>query len=304
MEIRKLNQMFEVLKSKDKKRLVAAYANDAHTIEAVNEAVDRGLIEATLVGDIETIKKVCIELNIDVSKFRLVQEANDGKAAEKAVELINNGEGDILMKGLVNTEKYMKAILNKEKGLMPPRAILSHVTCMENPNYHKLLIYGDVAVLPSPELHEKVAILNYLVQTAHALGIEKPKVAVISASENVSPKIPSSVDAAILSKMADRGQIKGAIVEGPLALDLAIDKESAEIKKMNNPVAGNADCLLFPNIETGNVFYKTNTKLAKAELGAVVAGAKVPCILSSRGDSVMTKLYSIALGALIANIGN
>lgn len=304
MEIRKLNQMFEVLKSKDKKRLVAAYANDAHTIEAVNEAVDRGLIEATLVGDIETIKKVCRELNIDVAKFRLAQEANDGKAAEKAVELINNGEGDILMKGLVNTEKYMKAILNKEKGLMPPRAILSHVTCMENPNYHKLLIYGDVAVLPAPELHEKVAIINYLVQTAHALGIKKPKVAVISASENVSPKIQSSVDAAILSKMADRGQIKGAIVEGPLALDLAIDKESAEIKKMNNPVAGDADCLLFPNIETGNVFYKTNTKLAKAELGAIVAGARVPCILSSRGDSVMTKLYSIALGALIANIGN
>jgi phosphate butyryltransferase len=295
--------MFEVLKSKDKKRLVAAYANDAHTIEAVNDAVERGLIEATLVGDEETIREVCKSHNIDVTKFRIVQEANDGKAAMKAVELIHNGEGDILMKGLVNTEKYMKAILNKEKGLMPPKAILSHVTCLENPNYHKLLVVGDVAVLPAPELHEKVAITNYLVNTAHALGIEKPKVAVISASENVSPKIPSSVDAAILSKMADRGQIKDAIVEGPLALDLAIDKESAEIKKMDNPVAGDADCLLFPNIETGNVFYKANTKLAKAELGAIVAGAKVPCILSSRGDSVMTKLYSIALGALIANLG-
>ncbi|MEA3446292.1 MAG: bifunctional enoyl-CoA hydratase/phosphate acetyltransferase [Bacteroidota bacterium] len=300
MIIHKLNEMFEVLKSKDKKRLIAAYANDAHTIEAVNEAVDRGLIEATLVGDAETIKNVCRKLNIDEEKFKIVQEANDAKAASKAVELINNNQGDILMKGLVNTEKYMKAILNKEKGLMLPKAILSHVTCMENPNYHKLLIVGDVAVLPAPELHEKVAILNYLVETAHALGIEKPKVAVISASENVSPKIPSSVDAAIISKMADRGQIKGAIVEGPLALDLAIDKESAEIKKMDNPVAGDADCLLFPNIETGNVFYKTNTKLANAVLGAFVAGAKVPCILSSRGDSVMTKLYSIALGAMIA----
>ncbi|WP_286019178.1 bifunctional enoyl-CoA hydratase/phosphate acetyltransferase, partial [Candidatus Venteria ishoeyi] len=295
-------EMFDVLKSKDKKRLVAAYANDAHTIEAVNNAVDRGLIEATLVGDEATIKSVCKAENIDVSKFKIVQEDNDAKAASKAVELINNGEGDILMKGLVNTEKYMKAILNKEKGLMPPKAVLSHVTCMENPNYHKLLVFGDVAVLPAPELPEKIAILNYLVKTAQALGIETPKVAVISASESVSPKIQSSVDAAILSKMADRGQIGGAIVEGPLALDLAIDKESAEIKKMTNPVAGDADCLLFPNIETGNVFYKTNTKLANAELCAVVAGAKVPCILSSRGDSVTTKLYSIALGAMIANL--
>ncbi|SEH05524.1 Phosphate acetyltransferase [Candidatus Venteria ishoeyi] len=282
--------------------MVAAYANDAHTIEAVNNAVDRGLIEATLVGDEATIKSVCKAENIDVSKFKIVQEDNDAKAASKAVELINNGEGDILMKGLVNTEKYMKAILNKEKGLMPPKAVLSHVTCMENPNYHKLLVFGDVAVLPAPELPEKIAILNYLVKTAQALGIETPKVAVISASESVSPKIQSSVDAAILSKMADRGQIGGAIVEGPLALDLAIDKESAEIKKMTNPVAGDADCLLFPNIETGNVFYKTNTKLANAELCAVVAGAKVPCILSSRGDSVTTKLYSIALGAMIANL--
>ncbi len=304
MTIRKLDEMFDVLKSKDTKRLVAAYANDAHTIEAVSEAVDKGLIEATLVGDEETIKKVCAEEDIDVSKFRIVQESNDAKAAVRAVDLINNGEGDILMKGLVNTEKYMKAILNKEKGLMPPKAILSHVTCMENPNYHKLLVVGDVAVIPLPELPEKVAILNYLVKTARALGIDKPKVAVISASESVSPKIQSSVDAAILSKMADRGQIQGAIVEGPLALDLAIDNESAQIKKMDNPVAGDADCLLFPNIESGNVFYKTNTKLGNAVLGAVVAGAKVPCILSSRGDSVLTKLYSIALGALIANLGN
>ena len=300
MAITKLNEMFEVLKSKDKKRLVAAFANDDHTIGAVNEAVERGLIEATLVGDEATIKEVCKKENIDVSKFRIVQEDNDGKAAMKAVELINNGEGDILMKGLVSTEKYMKAILNKEKGLMPPKAILSHVTCMENPNYHKLLVVGDVAVIPAPELPEKAAILNYLVSTAKALGIDKPKVAVISASETVSPKIQSSVDAAILSKMADRGQIKGAIVEGPLALDLAVDKEAAQIKKMDSPVAGDADCLLFPNIESGNVFYKTNTKMAKAELGAIVAGAKVPCILSSRGDSVMTKLYSIALGAMIA----
>ncbi len=300
MAITKLDQMFEVLKSKSKKRLVAAYANDSHTIEAVSEAIDKGIVDGTLVGDKETMLKVCGELKINPDKFRLVHEPNESKAAALAVKLINDGEGDLLMKGLVSTDKYMKAILNKENGLMDPGAILSHVTVMENPNYGKLMIVGDVAIIPLPEFKQKVAILNYLVNTAKALGVEKPKVAVISASEQVLPGIPSCVDAALLAKMADRGQISGAYVDGPLALDAAIDKESAQIKKLTGPVAGDADCLLFPNIESGNVFYKTNTKLAKAELGAFVAGARVPCVLSSRGDSSLVKLYSIALAALIA----
>lgn len=300
MAITKLDQMFEVLKSKTKKRLVAAYANDPHTIEAVGEAVDKGIVDGILVGDGETMKKVCGQLGIDPGKFRLVHEPNEAKAAAVAVKMINSGEGDLLMKGLVSTDKYMKAILNKEEGLMDAGAVLSHVTVMENPLYHKLLIVGDVAIIPLPEFKQKVAILNYLVNTAKALGIEKPKVAVITASEQVLPGIPSCVDAAMLSKMADRGQITGAYVDGPLALDAAIDKESAEIKKLSGPVAGDADCLLFPNIEAGNVFYKTNTKMAGSELGAFVAGARVPCVLSSRGDSAQTKLYSIALAAMIA----
>jgi len=300
MKITKLDQMFEVLKSRKKKILVAAFANDEHTISAVNMAIDLGLVEGTLVGDQQEIEKVCIAHNIDIKKFRIVHEPDEMKAAYKAVELINAGEGNLLMKGLVSTDKYMRAILDKEKGLMHKGAILSHVTVIENPNYHKLLIVGDVAILPAPELHEKVAITNYLIQTAHALGIEKPKVAIIGASEQVTVKMTSSIDAALISKMADRGQIKGAYVDGPLSLDLAIDRESAEIKKVGGHVAGDADCLVFPNIEAGNVFYKTNTKLANGELGAMVVGAKVPAVLSSRGDSSKTKLYSIALAALTA----
>jgi phosphate butyryltransferase len=300
MAITKLDQMFEVLKSKTKKKLVAAYANDYHTIEAVSEAVDKGIIDAILVGDEATMRKVCTELDLDAGKFKMVHEPNEAKAATVAVKLVNSGEGDLLMKGLVSTDKYMKAILNKETGLMDPGAVLSHVTVLENPLYHKLLVVGDVAIIPLPEFKQKVAILNYLVNTAKALGIEKPKVAVVTASEQVLAGMPSCVDAALLSKMADRGQINGAYVDGPLALDAAIDKESAEIKKLSGPVAGDADCLLFPNIEAGNIFYKTNTKLAGAELGAFVAGGRVPCILSSRGDSAQTKLYSIALAALIA----
>ncbi len=300
MAITKLEQMFDLLKNREKKILVAAYANDSHTISAVSKAVDLGIIDATLVGDQECIKKVCAEEKIDMGKFRIVHEADEAKAAMKAVELINNGEGNLLMKGLVSTDKYMRAILNKEKGLMAPKAVLSHITVIENPNYEKLMVVGDVAIIPQPDLKQKIAITNYLIHTARAIGIENPKVAIIAATEQVSPGMQACVDASILSKMGDRGQIKNASIDGPLALDVAIDMESAQIKKIKGDVAGNADCLLFPNIEAGNVFYKANTKLAKAELGAMVVGANAPAILSSRGDSTQTKLYSIALAALTA----
>lgn len=300
MGITKLDQIVELVKTKGKKRLVAAFANDAHTIEAVNEAVEKGIIEATLTGDTETIKKVCAELNIDFGKFKIVQEADETKAAKLAVKLINDGEGDILMKGLVSTDKYMRAILDKEKGLMLAKAVLTHVAVVENPAYHKLMIASDCAIIPNPDLKQKGIIINFLIKTAQAIGIEKPKVALIAATEQVSEGMQACVDAAILSKMADRGQIKGAFVDGPLALDVAIDKESAETKKLTGPVAGDADCLLFPNIESGNVFYKACTKFNQAEIAANVMGAKVPCVLSSRGDTAKTKLYSIALAAALA----
>jgi phosphotransacetylase len=300
MGITKLDQIIELVKTKGKKRLVAAYANDSHTIEAVNEAVDNGIIEAVLTGDTETIKKVCAELNIDVSKFKIIQEADEMKAATLAVKLINDGEGDILMKGLVSTDKYMRAVLNKETGLMLPKAVLTHVAVVENPAYHKLMIASDCAIIPNPDLKQKEIIINFLVQTAKAIGIEKPKVALIAATEQVSTGMQACIDASILSKMADRGQIKGAYVDGPLALDVAIDKESAETKKLTGVVAGDADCLLFPNIESGNVFYKACTKFNNAEIAANVMGAKVPCVLSSRGDTSKTKLYSIALAAALA----
>jgi phosphate butyryltransferase len=298
--ITKLEQMFDALKNQSKKKLVAAWANDSHTISAVSMAIDKGLIEGILVGDEAVIKQTCESEGININKFKIVHTATDVEAANKSVEMVATGEGDVLMKGLLSTDKYMRAILNKEYGLLPPKGILSHVTVIENPKYHKLLVVGDVAVIPLPDLKQKVAITNYLVHAAKSLGIDTPKVAVIAASEVVSPGIPASADATILSKMAERGQIKGAIVDGPLALDLAVDKESAEVKKISGEVAGDADCLLFPNIEAGNVFYKTSTKLSDSELGAVVAGAKVPAVLSSRGDSTKTKLYSIALAALMA----
>lgn len=300
MAIEKLDQLVELVKSQPKKRLVAAYANDEHTIEAVNNAVNLGIVEATLVGDEARIKEVCTTLKIDINKFEIVQESIDVKAAAKAVALINEGKGDVLMKGLVSTDKYMRAILNKDNGLCPPKATLTHIAVIENPAYHKLLIISDCAIILKPDLKQKSIILNHLIQTAKALKIEQPKIAVLAATEQMSVGMEACVDAAILAKMGERGQIKGGIIDGPLSLDVALDQESATIKKMSGIVAGDADCLLFPNIESGNVFYKCCTKFNKSEIGAVVAGAKVPCVLSSRGDSAKTKLYSIALAALLA----
>ena len=300
MQISKLDEMFEILKPRPNKRLVAAWAVDAHTICAVHQAVEMDLIEGILVGDEALIKKVCAEEGIDPSCFRIVQVDNDLSAAAKAVDMINAGEGDFLMKGLLSTDRYMKAILNKEKGLMDKGAILSHVTVAEVPTYHKLLIFGDVAIIPLPDLAQKVAITNYLIRVAHFLGIKNPKVGIQAASEQTLPKIPSCAEGALIAKMAQRGQIKGAVVEGPLGFDLIVDSESARIKGIKSEVCGDADCILFPNIEAGNTFYKSIVKLMKGELCAIVMGARVPCVLTSRGDSEQSKLYSIALAALLA----
>lgn len=297
--ITKLNQLFDELKSKPSKKLVAAYANDAHTIEAVNKAVELDIVEGILVGDKEKILKHCNQLNIDENKYSIVHEPNEQKAADKAVQLIHDGLGDILMKGLVSSDKYMRAILNKKYGLLPEKAVLSHVAVFEVPNYHKLIICSDVAVIPEPDLKQKILLTGFVIKLAHKLGIKIPKVAMISATEQVIISLQSNMEAAIISKMAERGHFKNALVDGPLALDVALDKESAKIKNINTPVAGDADCLVFPNIDAGNVFYKTCTKLANGELGGIVVGAKVPAILSSRGDSTTTKLYSIALGAMM-----
>ncbi|MBO8432673.1 MAG: bifunctional enoyl-CoA hydratase/phosphate acetyltransferase [Bacteroidetes bacterium] len=299
MAISKLDQLFDLVKANGKKRLVAAYAVDDHTVTAVSKAVDLGIVDATLVGDTEMIKKVCENEQIDINKFKIVQEKDDNKAAQMAVKLINAGEGDVLMKGLVSTDKYMRAILNKENGLMPgPKAMLTHIALLQNPFYHKLLVASDIAIIPAPDLKQKTTICNYLISTAHSIGVEKPKVAVLAATEQMSAGMQACVDAALIAKMADRGQIKGGYVDGPLALDVAIDPEACQIKGVGGPVAGDADCLLFPNIESGNIFYKMHTKFCKGEVAAMVVGAKVPCVLSSRGDTTKTKLNSIALAAL------
>ena len=299
--ITNFDQMFEQLRSKPKKRLVAAWGVDDHTISAVYMAVEAGIVEGILVGDEAMIQKVCAENNYDIAKLTVVNNNNELKSISQAVDMVNAGEADILMKGLCSTDKYMRGILNKEKGLLPPKAVLSHVCVVQNPGYHKLLVISDIAVIPAPDLKQKQAMIGYVANTARALGVEKPKVAMITATEQMLPGMPACVEAAMLAKMSDRGQIAGCVVDGPLALDVALCKEAAEIKKLKSEVAGDADCLVFPSIEAANVFYKFAGHFCPGvKMAAMVAGAKAPCVLSSRADSTETKLNSIALAALTA----
>ena len=294
-------EIFEQVRSKSKKRLVAAWAVDDHTITAVGKAVEMGIVEGTLVGDKDMILEVCKKENIDPQLFTIIDNKVELKAVAQAVLMVREGQGDILMKGLCSTDKYMRGILNKEAGLLPPKAVLSHVSVVENPNYHKLLIFGDMAVIPAPDFKQKVAITKYLVNTAKSFGIEKPKVACIAATEQMMETMPACMEAALIAKMGDRGQIPGCVIDGPLALDVALNPEAAAIKKLKSEVAGDADCMLFPNIESANVFYKCNSQLCTGvKQAAIVAGAMAPCVLSSRADSIETKLNSIAVAALSA----
>lgn len=301
MAVKKLIELFDLLKEKELKTIVVVCANDEHTLTAVSDAVAQHLVKAVLIGDESVIISVCNESGIDINRFTIINQPSEDLAAQLAVEMINRGEGDILMKGLINSDKFLRAILNKEKGLTDQGAVVSHVTVVENENYHKLLIVGDVAVIPLPDLKQKVQIIKYMVQVANRLGIDLPKVAVIAPSEQVLPSILSTTEGALLAKMNDRGQIQGCLVDGPLALDVAIDSEAAAIKGLKSSVAGDADCLLFPNLESGNVFYKVNTKLARSKSAAIMVGARVPVVLASRGDSSQVKLLSIALAALMAH---
>lgn len=299
--ITNFDQLFDALRAKAKKRIIGAWAVDDHTITAISKAVELGIVEGTLVGDKDKIEAVCQAEGLDINKLTVIDNKVELAAIAQAVEMVKNGEGDILMKGLCSTDKYMRAILNKEKGLLPPKAVLSHVSVIQNPNYPKLIFFSDIAVIPLPDFKQKQAQIKYLTATAKSFGIEKPKIAAIAATEQMLDGMPACVEAALLAKMNDRGQIAGCLLDGPLALDVALSQEAVAIKKLKSEVAGDADCLLFPNIESANVFYKTNSQLCPGvRQAAMVVGAQAPCVLSSRADSIDTKLNSIALAAMSA----
>lgn len=298
--IRDLKQMEKLVKAKQTPKMSVAYGQDEDTILAVERAVKEKIVEAIMVGNKEVIVQKCKDLNISPDLFEIVDEPNEKKSGEVSVKLIMEKKASLLMKGLISTPYFLKAILNKEFGLIKKGSLLSHTALIDVPTYDKLLIVSDVAMIPEPDLLQKVQIINFNIEIAAKLGIENPKVALITANEKVSDKMPCTMDAAIIAKMADRKQIKGAIVDGPLALDVAISRKACDIKGLKSPVEGEADILIFPNIESGNVFFKTCTLLANGVLAAVVTGAPFPAILTSRADSEDSKYYSIVLGAALA----
>lgn len=297
--ITRLSQIVEEARQRGRKRLAVAYGNDAHTLRAVYDAYREGLVEPTVFGDKAEVLRICAEEGIEPTVFAIVDEKNDVKCVNMAVSLVASGGADVLMKGLVSTDKYMRGILNKEAGLFPPKGTLSHVSVVEMPGRDRLLCIADVAVIPLPDFKQKTVLIRYLADIAGSLGVDNPRIACIAPSEQLLPSVVSSTEAAILAKMADRGQLGKVTVDGPLSLDVALYPEVAVEKKVKgSSVAGNADCLLFPNIESGNVFFKSATHFGGAEIAAIVVGTKVPCVLTSRGDTPQTKLYSIALACL------
>lgn len=292
--------LLEAAKKQPMKRMVVVNGVDINTLEALDESVKMGFIKPILTGNQERIEGKLKSLNIDASKYEIIHADTSRSATEKAVKFVHDGEADLIMKGMVSTDKFMRVLLKKEYGLLPSRATLSHISVMDNPNYHKLLIFSDAAVIPYPDLKQKILMTEYLIKAAIGLGIPEPKVAVIAPTEQIIISIQSCMDGATIAKMSEHGQIEGGIVDGPMALDVAINQASAELKGFTSPVSGDADCLLFPTIDAANVFYKTNSKLCKAEMAGIIAGAKVPAVVSSRGDSEKTKLNSIALASLIS----
>jgi len=303
-QIRSLEQLVADLKGQPSRRVAVAAGHDENTIQAAARAAAEDIANVTLVGDQARIEALCQEFDLDAGVFTVVDEKDEAQAGAEAVRMVRAGEADVLMKGLIGTDKYMRLILDKEKGLLPSKAVLSHVTVLDVPAYRathdKLLIVSDVAIIPDPDLPTKLKITRYVIDAAHAFGIAEPKVALLAATEKVNPKMPACVDAAIITQMNRRGQLAGAVVDGPLALDVATSPEACEIKGLRSPVEGAADCLVFPNIETGNVFYKGMTILGGAKLAAAVVGTTAPCVLTSRADSEESKFLSIALGCRLA----
>lgn len=281
-------------------RTAVAHPCDAISLSAAVAAANAKLIQPTLVGPVERIRTLAASLNLDLSGLQLVNVPHSHAAAEKAVAMVRAGEADALMKGSLHTDELMAEVVRKDGGLRTDRRI-SHVFLMDVPTYAKPLMITDGAVNIFPTLEDKVDIVKNAIDLAHALGIALPKVAILSAIETITSKLPSTIDAAALCKMADRGQITGAILDGPLALDNAISRDAASAKHINSAVAGDADILVAPDMEAGNLLAKELSFLAKADAAGIVLGARVPIILTSRADSVRAHLASCALAALFAD---
>ncbi|EJP89714.1 phosphate butyryltransferase [Bacillus cereus] len=297
----KLEHLIDQAAGQPKKTVAVAVAEDHEVIEAVAKAIKLQLAQFRLYGNQEKIIGMLQEHGLQTSEhIEVIAAASSAEAAELSVKSVSNGEADVLMKGNIPTANILKAVLNKEWGLRKG-SVLSHVAAFEVPNYDRLIFVTDAAMNIAPDVTQKAAIIQNTVEVAQAIGIDLPKVASIAAVEVVNPAMQATIDAAMLTQMNRRGQIKNCVVDGPLALDNAVSQIAAEHKGIVSDVAGKADILLVPTIEAGNVLYKSLVYFANAKVGAMIAGAKAPIVLTSRADSAETKVYSLALAVATAS---
>ncbi|RLD33168.1 MAG: phosphate acetyltransferase [Bacteroidetes bacterium] len=296
-----LDDLVERVKSLSKKKIVVAFGQDPYTIESLSQSVGEGLADAVLIGNKSVIESVCVEKGIDSGLFEIRHNPDPMSSCREAVEMVRSGNADVIMKGLVGTDKFLKAVMDKEKGLLLPGAVMSYVGALDIPKYDKLLFISDPAVIPFPDLRQKTAMVNYSVAMANKLGIENPKVSLVSCTEKVNPAIPNTVTDSIICKMNERGQIPGCTIDGPLDIFLSCDPDAVEVKGVPTPVNGEADILIFPTLEASNVFYKGLMLFAGAELAGLIQGTSKPVIVMSRSESAKSKFYCIALSCLMAD---
>lgn len=281
------------------KRVAVVCADDPETEYAVSRALREGFADFVMVGDRSRLEAYP-ELAKYSDRLEIVDIKDSDEAARHAVALAREGKVDVIMKGIINTDNLLRAILNKETGILPKGAVLTHITAAEIPGYHKLLFFSDVAVIPYPTLEQRESMISYGIATLHRFGITNPKVALIHFTEKVNPKFPNSVDYQTLVAKNREGAFSDAILGGPMDVKTACDLHSAKVKHIDSPVCGEADLLIFPNIESGNTFYKAVTLFAKAEVAGMLEGTEVPVVLPSRSDSGMSKYNSLAMAVLTA----
>jgi phosphate acetyltransferase len=295
----KYQRLIDACKSFPPTPTAVAHPCDASSLEGAMEAARLGLIVPTLVGPRERILAVAAKAGINLSETSIVDAPHSEASAATAVQLVREGKAEALMKGSLPTDELMAAVVKRDTGLRTSRRV-SHCFVMDVPDHPDALIITDAAVNIAPTLEDKVHILQNAIDLGHAMGLPEVRVAILSAMETVNPKVPSTIEAAALCKMLDRGQITGALVDGPLALDNAINLAAAKIKKIDSPVAGRANVLLVPDLEAGNMLAKSLSFLAGADAAGIVLGAKVPIILTSRADSLLTRLASCAVAVMVA----
>jgi phosphate acetyltransferase len=296
----KYQRLLDFCKSLPPTKTAVAHPCDETSLRGAVDAARLGLIEPALVGPRARIEQLAKEHKLDISKLTIVDAPYSEASAEKAVELVREGKAEALMKGSLHTDELMGAVVKRDTGLRTSRRI-SHCFVMDVPSYAETLIVTDAAVNIAPTMEDKVHIIQNAIDLGHALRFAEVRVAILSAMETINPKVPSTIEAGALCKMADRGQITGGILDGPLALDNAISLESVKIKKIDSPVAGRANVLVVPGLEAGNMLAKSLSFLANADAAGIVLGARVPIILTSRADSVMTRLASCGIAALVAH---